>query len=137
MSKSDEIARLKAELAAMDKEEKELEGDYGSEADFNDGELSPIDQILDPENDENIVLTDPETGEKVEFEQVAIIPVNEELYCILAPVEKFEGVEDGEAPVFHIFEDEDGEFTLEEVLDEETLDLIFEEYTKLWEKSQK
>jgi hypothetical protein len=97
-------------------------------------ELSPIDQILTPDNTDNVVLTNPEDGTKIEFEQVALVPVNEEAYVLLKPVEKFEGIGDDEAVAFQIFEDESGEFFLNEVEDEETQGLIFQEYLKLWEE---
>ena len=43
-----------------------------------------IDMLYDEENEENIVLYD-ETGKEVEFEQIALIPLEERSYVIQHP----------------------------------------------------
>ena len=45
------------------------------------------DILLDEGNREPIVLTD-DNGRKTAFEQIAVIPYNEKLYCILWPIDK-------------------------------------------------
>ena len=61
------------------------------------------DVLLDEENKEPIVLVDG-NGRKTAFEQIAVIPHNEKLYCILKPVDKTENVADDEAIVFFVNE---------------------------------
>ena len=84
--------------------------------------------ILDEDCDENIVLFD-EDGESTEFEQIAVIPMNEKVYCILRPVD-MPDLEEDEAFVFSIVEDdEDGSLDLVE--DEDIIDEVFELYYSL------
>ena len=66
-------------------------------------ERSPIELLLDENNSDNIKLFDDKNNE-VEFEQVAIVPIDEKIYAILKPAQKMEGVGDDEALVFGIEE---------------------------------
>lgn len=96
---------------------------------MNDKYNSNIDKIFDEDNMDNIILTDEE-GKDVEFEQVAVIPLNEQVYVILHPVTKLEGIADDEALVFLIEETEDSEqLVLENDLD--IVDEVFNEYYNL------
>lgn len=89
---------------------------------------TPLEMILDEDCDENIVLFD-EDGESTEFEQIAVIPMNEKVYCILRPVD-MPDLEEDEAFVFSIVEDdEDGSLDLVE--DEDIIDEVFELYYSL------
>ena len=67
--------------------------------------LSPIDMLLDEKNVENIKLYN-EDNQEVEFEQIALIPLEDKTYAILKPTESMEGIGDDEALVFVI--DENG-----------------------------
>ena len=94
-------------------------------------EKSPIDMILDEKNDENIVLYDENNNES-EFEQIAVIPVNEKTYVLLKPVslEKWEGIGEDEALVFAIEEIDDEDcLILEE--DQKVIDEVFDNYYDL------
>ena len=93
-------------------------------------EESIIDVLLNEHNDEPITLYD-ENDKAVKFEQVAVIPMDDNLYVILKPVDKMESVEDDEAIVFAVNEDEDGEASLEVEADESIAMRVFEEYYKL------
>lgn len=101
-------------------------------------EISPIEALLDENNVDPIVLYD-ENGTEVKFEQVAIIPLDDDVYAILKPVEKTEDVGEDEAQVFKIeLEDEDSEegyLTL--VGDVELIDKVFDIYYKLFEEETK
>ena len=97
--------------------------------------LNPIDALFDPENTENIVLYN-DKDEPVEFEQIAVIPLDDVNYAILQPVEKLEGVKDDEAFAFEVVEDEENGDTLRLVEDDKLIDRIFEEYKELY-NSQK
>ena len=89
---------------------------------------TPLEMILDEDCDENIVLFD-EDGESTEFEQIAVIPMNEKVYCILRPVD-MPDLDEDEAFVFAIVEDdEDGSLDLVE--DEDIIDEVFELYYSL------
>ena len=92
-------------------------------------EKSPIEILLDQENNENIKLYD-EKNNCVEFEQVAIIPIDEKIYAILRPVAGLEGVGEDEALVFTI-EEVDEEDCLVVVDDDTVVDAVFEQYYKL------
>ena len=99
----------------------------------NNGEyVSPVEMLLDPDNSDNIILYDEENRE-TEFEQVAVIPLNEKIYVILKPVTNIAGVADDEALVF-VIEEIDDEDTLVIVDNEPIIDAVFEEYYKLLEE---
>ena len=61
----------------------------------------PINQILDENNLENIVMFDDE-NKPIEFEQVAVIPLERTglLYAIMIPVTPMQGVGEGEGVLF-------------------------------------
>ena len=98
-------------------------------------EVSEIDKLFDEKNLDNVVLYD-EKNNPVEFEQIAIIAIDEENYVILNPVEKLEGMEEGEALVFHVVEsdDVDEEENLVLVEDDAMIDKVFDGYYELLKK---
>lgn len=96
-------------------------------------EKSVFDKLFDPEDKSNIVLYD-EKEEEVEFEQVAIIPVKEDVYAILKPVKKLEGLDEDQALVFALEETEEGEELLNLVDDDDIIDIVFDEYEKLFDE---
>ena len=96
-------------------------------------EINQIEKILDENNCDNIILYD-EDENPVEFEQVAIIPMNDAIYVILVPVTPMEGVGEDEGVVFVIEEDEDNEPLLSVVVEDDVVDAVFAEYEKLAEE---
>ena len=88
--------------------------------------MNPIDMLLDENNTDPIVLYN-ENNEEVSFEQIALLPLDEQVYAILKPLGDFEGVGEDEALVFTIAE-EDGEGVLVVEDREEIIDAVFEEY---------
>ena len=95
-------------------------------------EISPIEQILDENNVDNIVLYN-EKNEPFEFEQIAIIPLDQEdgsqvLYAILLPVTKLPGIADDEAVTFELNEEEGSIRVCE---DDAIIDRVLAEYEKL------
>lgn len=86
-------------------------------------------EILTDENDvENFVLQG-EDGTETEFEQIATIPLENEVYCILRPLNAPEcSLEEDEALVFKLEEDD---ASLSVVEDEGLAQLVFDEYYKL------
>ena len=91
--------------------------------------INPVDALLDPDNDDNIILYN-EKNEPVEFIQSAIISLNKNLYPILLPAAPMAGVEEGEALVFVIAE-VDGENALLLESDDAIIDAVFEDYYRL------
>lgn len=93
-------------------------------------EYSLIDMILDPDNESPIQLQG-ENGEIISFDQIAVIPFNDELYAILKPITKIEGVNENEALVFHLIVEED---SVEVVYDFDLCDAVFDVYYDLLNK---
>lgn len=95
-----------------------------------------IDILLDENNDQPIVLYD-ENDNEFRFEQVAIIPYNDNLYAILKPIDEMENVADDEAIVFVVQENEDGETSLVIETNEPIAMKVFDEYYKLLDEYEK
>lgn len=93
-------------------------------------EMTLLEKILDENNDETIVLLDEEQNE-VHFEQIAVIPLEEKLYVILRPIDIIKGIEEDEALVFLVIEDED-DLVIEQ--DMTIVKKVFDEYYKLLEE---
>ena len=91
---------------------------------------SPIDAIFDENNSDNICLYN-QKGEPVVFEQIALIPLEGQVYVILKPVEPLAGMNPDEALAFLIATNEQGEEYLELCTDEEKVDQIFDMYDAL------
>ena len=85
-----------------------------------------IDKILDDNNFDNIVLYDDD-GKAMEFEQIALIPLNEKQYAILRPVRKNAPVKN-EGIAFEV----NAENGLLSVVDnQKVVDRLFAEYLKM------
>ncbi len=91
--------------------------------------LSPIDMLLDENNTENIKLYNEENQE-IEFEQIALVPIDNKTYAILRPVAEMEGIAEDEALVF-VIDEIDDEDCLVIVEDDSIVDKVFEEYYKM------
>ncbi len=88
--------------------------------------LSPVEMLLDPDNNDNVVLYG-EKGEAVEFEQIALIPLAGKTYVILRPVAAMPGLASDEALVFAI-EKVDGEDCLLIEENDSVVDQVFDSY---------
>ena len=91
---------------------------------------NPIDALFDPENDELIILFN-EKGEEIPFEQIALIPLENQVYAILKPARAISGVGEDEGLVFTIEKNERGEEYLSLVTEEKTIDEVFDVYDGL------
>ncbi len=98
-------------------------------------ERSIIDMLLDEDNDEPITLFD-ETGEPFSFEQVAVIPKDDNLYAILKPLQHVDGLSDEDVIIFKIFETEDGDADMEMVTDDAEGEEVFEALRLLMEEAE-
>lgn len=94
---------------------------------------NPLEMILDEECNDNIVLFD-EDGESTEFEQIAVIPLEGNLYCILRPLDMPE-LEEDEAFVFSISED-DEEGAIDLVEDDDIVEEVFQLYYTLLDEEE-
>ena len=97
-------------------------------------EINVIDRLLD-ENDEEPVTLYDENDKETEFEQVAIIPLDEKIYVILKPITKIEGVADDEGLVF-VIEEIDDEDMLVLVDDDEIINKVFDVYYQLLKEDE-
>ena len=95
----------------------------------------PINQILDENNLENIIMFDDE-NKPIEFEQVAVIPLenDEMLYAILIPITPMQGVNEGEGVVFAI---DEAKHDIQVVNNEKKIDAVLTVYQKLIEEGDK
>ncbi len=91
---------------------------------------NPFLQLLDENNNENIIFTN-DLGEKVEFEQVALINLEDEKYAILHPVNL--GFADDEVIIYSIYSD-DNNYELNEVIDDNLKEEIYQEYKRIYNK---
>lgn len=96
--------------------------------------MNQIEKLLDENNNDNIVLYD-ENGEAVEFEQIALIVLDGNVYPLLHPLVQEEGIDEDTGIVFQIVVADDGEEILEVVDDEDVVDAVFEEYYALLEET--
>ena len=95
--------------------------------------INPIDKLFDEDNTDNIVLYGDD-GVAVEFEQVALISLEDKDYAILALANTPDSDDDGEGIVFEIKEDEAGTVELATVTDDGIIDAVFAVYDRLWEE---
>ena len=94
-----------------------------------------IDVLLDANNREPVRLED-EYGHDILFKQVAVIPCNGKLYCILKPITQIDGVADDEAMVFYVKEPAQGPPYLKFETDELAAIDVFERYYDLLEEQK-
>ncbi|MBO6083981.1 MAG: DUF1292 domain-containing protein, partial [Candidatus Methanomethylophilaceae archaeon] len=70
-------------------------------------------------------------GRGVRFEQVALISIDEGDFAILHPLDELEGVGEDEALVFQLYMTDAGP-DMDYVDDDGLIDLVFEEYDRLF-----
>lgn len=96
-----------------------------------------LDILLDRDNKEPLILTDA-SGKQLSFEQVAVIPYEvkkeKRLYCILKPLDKFEGIEDDEAIVFLIDTDEQMNSIVRIEEDDDVAVQVFQRYHEIYKE---
>ena len=71
----------------MDKKKIQKIEELSNEVDKEISQFDILDVILDENNTEPIILED-DKGNRLSFEQVAVIPYNEKVYVILKPIDK-------------------------------------------------
>ena len=95
-----------------------------------------LDVLFDEHNTAPIYMED-DRGHRLAFEQVAVIPYEKQIYCILKPMTKLEGIKDNEAFVFRVEEDEFGNSVLRVETDDRMNIAIFNKYYDLIEEHLK
>lgn len=91
-----------------------------------------LDQILDPDNNEPLVVYS-ENDDEMRLAQVAVIPLGVSLYLIAQPLDD-PNVADDEALVFEVNTDEDSDEILVIVEDDLVVDVVFEHYYAMLEE---
>lgn len=114
----------------MDKNKMQKIEEAAAKAKAQEERLNILDILLDEDNKEPIVLVDSE-GRKLSFEQIAVIPYNEKVYCVLKPIDQIDNVADDEAIVFYVDEREGQEPVLLVETDEKVAMDVFDEYYNL------
>ena len=95
-------------------------------------EKTIFDILYDDNDDGNIVLTD-ESGEEIEFEQVAIFTIDDEDYAMLHPVTEIEGLDNDVVMLFHM-DKKNNRFPAVE--DQSILDEAYRLYLELFEEAE-
>ena len=95
-----------------------------------------MDEMLDEEFADDIITLTTESGEEVDFVEIAGIAHKGKFYAILQPVELLEGMDDDEALVFEVVRNADGSDGFNVVLDDEIIDAVFAEYNRLLDESE-
>ena len=97
---------------------------------YNLNKTDILEILLDENNSDPIFLNNG--SRTVAFDQIAVIPYEEEIYCILKPLEEIPGVGKHDAAVFYVKEgDDDTQTQLIAVIDEKKAVAIFKEYYRL------
>ena len=94
-----------------------------------------LDVLIDPDNLDNVFFTSSD-GITYEFEQIAVIPYNEEIYALLRPVENDKGLDVDSVIPFKVCFDAADEVYLAVDEDEEANRAVYQIYRDLLKKSQ-
>ena len=119
----------------MDKKKIQQVEEVSKKVEEEAAQMDILDVLLDENNKEPIVLMD-DKGKKLSFEQIAVIPYNNKIYCVLKPIDKIENVQDDEAIVFYVDEKEGREPVLMVETDEKTAINVFDEYYNLIDQAE-
>ncbi|MDE6583322.1 MAG: DUF1292 domain-containing protein [Clostridia bacterium] len=118
----------------MDKKKIQKIEEVSKKVEEEENELDLVDVLLDVDNKDPIVLIDG-SGKRISFEQIAVIPYNDKIYCVLKPIDKIDNVQDDEAIVFYV-DEKDGEKVLMVETDEKVAISVFDEYYNLLDKEE-
>ena len=91
--------------------------------------------VNEEEEEEVITLATPD-GEEVDFTELAAVEFEDKLYVIMQPVELFEGMEDDEALVFAVTDENEEDARFDVVSDDRIIDGVFAEYYKLLDEQE-
>lgn len=94
-----------------------------------------LDILLDENNSEPIVIANDD-GDEIMFDQLCVVPLEEELYCVLSPISHIEGVDENEVVIFHVDSNEGKKTVLNQVEDDKILDSVFEIFMQMLEEME-
>ena len=83
---------------------------------------------------EDIITLTSENNEEIDFVNIAQIVYQSKIYAILQPVELLDGMDEDEALVFEVENDEEGQNSYTIVTDDEIIDEVFSRYNQLLEE---
>lgn len=86
-------------------------------------EKTAVEIILNENNEENVTLSYGENEEEVEFEQVAVVELDDDVFAILHPLDAIDGIEEEEVLVFKINKENK---TIELVEDPDIIDEVID-----------
>lgn len=86
-----------------------------------------LDILLDPDNKEPISLIN-ESGDVLKFKQICVLPYNNSVYCLLAPLFKAYNLSEDEVIVFRVTDDFDN---IVPELNEEVALCVYNKYLEL------
>lgn len=118
----------------------EVDSDECGKAESNDdkSQVDLLDRFLDSNDTDPIVLLD-EYGREMRFEQVAVIPHEKngkkELYVLLKPLDKIQGIKDDEMIVFVTDTDENGNTVIRVEEDINIWREVYKKYLELLKKN--
>ncbi|MEG1964207.1 MAG: DUF1292 domain-containing protein [Clostridia bacterium] len=93
---------------------------------------SLLDTLAKEDEDDNDYITlCSENGQDIEFIEIAGITYKNNFYAVLQPVEPLDGMGEDEALVFKIVKGNDGNDSFQIELDQDIIDIVFDEYQKL------
>lgn len=118
----------------MDKKKIQKIEEVSKKVEAEESEVDLVDVLLDMDNKDPIVLVDG-SGKRISFEQIAVIPYNDKIYCVLKPIDKIDNVQDDEAIVFYV-DEKNGEKVLMVETDEKVAISVFDEYYNLLDKEE-
>lgn len=78
----------------------------------------------------DIIVFSDDDGNEYQMEVVDMLELDDAVYAALMPVEEPENEEDGNFVVLRVVEEENGDQYFESVDDEETLDIIAQEFIR-------
>lgn len=84
---------------------------------------------------DDIITLAASDGEEIDFYEVAGIVYGDGYYAILQPVELLDGMQEDEALVFRVYDNEDGSQRYEVEVGDEIIDAVFDEYNKLLDEA--
>lgn len=88
-----------------------------------------------PDDEDICVTLDMDDGTQVECEILTIFEVNEQDYIALLPTED-ETEEEGAVYIYRYFEDEEGNPSLENILDDEEFEAVEERFDELLDEAE-
>ncbi len=78
----------------------------------------------------DLIVFSDDDGNEYQMEVVDMLELDDALYAALMPIEEPENEEDGNFVVLRVVEDDNGDQYFENVDDEETLDIIAQEFIR-------